>query len=339
MSGANRIGRNRCGSFLTAPYGPTHRSQNDPLKLIFAGTPDFALPSLRALLDAGHTVRAAYTQPDRPAGRGKELRESPVKRFARERGLEVRTPVTLRDSGEQAALAALKPDAMIVVAYGLLLPQAVLDIPRFGCINVHASLLPRWRGAAPIARAIEAGDAVTGVTIMQMAAGLDTGPMLRAVETPIAADDNAQTLHDRLAEMGASALVATLAGLESGTATATPQDDALATYAKKLSRDEARLDWSLPADVLARKVRAFNPAPIAFTMLNGETLRVLAAHAAPGRGVPGTIVRADPDGIAVATSRDLLLLDVVQLQGRRPLAAREFLNGRPVQVGTELGTR
>ncbi len=308
------------------------------MKLVYAGTPEFALPSLRALLDAGHAVRAVYTQPDRPAGRGKELRESPVKRFARERGLEIRTPATLKDPGEQAGLAALKPDAMIVVAYGLLLPQAVLDIPRFGCINVHASLLPRWRGAAPIARAIEAGDSTTGVTIMQMAAGLDTGPMLRTVETPIAAEDTAQTLHDRLAELGASALVATLADIESGTASATPQDDALATYAKKLARDEARLDWSLPAEVLARKVRAFNPAPIAFTMLHGETLRVLAAHAAAGNGAPGTVLRADADGIAVAAGRDALILETVQLQGRRPMAAREFLNGRPIPAGTILGT-
>jgi methionyl-tRNA formyltransferase len=308
------------------------------LQLIFAGTPEFALPSLRALIDAGHAVRVVYTQPDRPAGRGKELRESPVKRFARERGLEVRTPATLKDPGEQAALAALKPDAMIVVAYGLLLPQAVLDIPRHGCINVHASLLPRWRGAAPIARAIEAGDGVTGVTIMQMAAGLDTGPMLRAVETPIAADETAQTLHDRLAELGAIALVATLAEIESGTATAMPQDDALATYAKKLARDEARLDWSLPADVLARKVRAFNPAPIAFTMLDGETLRVLAARATSGNGSPGAVLRADANGITVAAGRDTLILETVQLQGRRPIAARDFLNGRPIPAGTILGS-
>lgn len=308
------------------------------MNIIFAGTPEFALPSLRALLDAGHAVRAVYTQPDRPAGRGKELRESPVKRFAREHGLDVRTPATLKDAGEQAALAALEPDAMIVVAYGLLLPQAVLDIPRFGCINVHASLLPRWRGAAPIARAIEAGDSVTGVTIMQMAAGLDTGPMLRTVETPITADDTAQTLHDRLAEMGAITLVSTLADIESGTATATPQDDALATYAKKLARDEARLDWSLPAEALARKVRAFNPAPIAFTMLNGETLRVLVARVAQGNGAPGTVLRADTGGIAVATGRDALLLETIQLQGRRPMSAREFLNGRPMPAGTILGS-
>lgn len=307
------------------------------MKLIFAGTPEFALPSLHALIDAGHAVRAVYTQPDRPAGRGQASRESPVKRFARERGLEVRTPATLKDPGEQAALAALKPDAMIVVAYGLLLPQAVLDIPRHGCINVHASLLPRWRGAAPIARAIEAGDSVTGVTIMQMAAGLDTGPMLRTVETPIAAGDSAQTLHDRLAELGASALVSTLADIASGTATATPQDDALATYAKKLARDEARLDWSLPADVLARKVRAFNPAPIAFTMLNGETLRVLAARAVSGNGTPGTVLHTDADGIAAAAGRDTLMLETVQLQGRRPMSAREFLNGRPIPAGTILG--
>jgi methionyl-tRNA formyltransferase len=308
------------------------------LQLVFAGTPEFALPSLRALIGAGHTVRAVYTQPDRPAGRGKALRESPVKRFARERGLEVRTPATLKDADSQAELAVLKPDAMIVVAYGLLLPQAVLDIPRYGCINVHASLLPRWRGAAPIARAIETGDAVTGVTIMQMAAGLDTGPMLRAVETPIAAEEKSQTLHDRLAELGATALVATLREIESGTVHPAPQNDALATYAKKLTREEARLDWSLPADVLARKVRAFNPAPITYTTLNGETLRVLVAHAVAGGGEPGSIVRAETNGIAVAASSGLLVLDVVQLQGRRPMAAREFLNGRPLPAGTMLGT-
>jgi methionyl-tRNA formyltransferase len=219
-----------------------------------------------------------------------------------------------------------------------LLPQAVLDIPRFGCINVHASLLPRWRGAAPIARAIEAGDTVTGVTIMQMAAGLDTGPLLRMVKTPIASEESAQELRDRLAELGAIALVSTLLEIEAGTATPAPQGDALATYAKKLTREEARLDWSLPAKVLARKVRAFNPAPIAFTTLNGETLRVLGAHSAPGSGVPGSVVRTDPEGIAVATGREVLVLDVVQLQGRRPMAAREFLNGRPIPVGMMLGT-
>ena len=308
------------------------------MQLIFAGTPEFSLPSLRALLDAGHTVRAVYTQPDRPAGRGKELRASAVKQFARERGLQVRTPPTLKDASAQAALAALKPDAMIVVAYGLLLPQAVLDIPRFGCINVHASLLPRWRGAAPIARAIEAGDAMTGVTIMQMAAGLDTGPMLSAVETPIAPEDNAQRLHDRLADLGAHALVTALGAIEAGTAAPTPQDDARATYAKKLTRDEARLDWSLPASVLERKVRAFNPVPMAFTTLNAETLRVHAAHVIAGTGVPGTVLHSNANGIVVATGQDALALDTVQIQGRRVLRAHEFLNGRPLPAGTTLGS-
>jgi methionyl-tRNA formyltransferase len=307
------------------------------VQIVFAGTPEFSLPALRALLDAGHTVRAVYTQPDRPAGRGKTLRASAVKQFADERGLEVRTPVTLKDASAQAALAALKPDAMIVVAYGLLLPQAVLDIPRYGCINVHASLLPRWRGAAPIARAIEAGDAMTGVTIMQMAAGLDTGPMWSAVTTPIAPDDTAQRLHDRLAGLGAQALVTALREIETGGAKPVAQDDAHATYAKKLTRDEARLDWSLPAVVLERKVRAFNPVPTAFTAFNAETLRIHAAHVMTGSGVPGTVLHADAKGIAVACGQDVLVLDTVQIQGRRVLSAQEFLNGRPLSAGTRLG--
>ncbi len=308
------------------------------MQLIFAGTPGFALPSLRALLDAGHTVRAVYTQPDRPAGRGKALRASAVKQFALERGLEVRTPLTLKDADVQAALAALKPDAMIVVAYGLLLPQAVLDIPRFGCINVHASLLPRWRGAAPIARAIEAGDSMTGVTIMQMAAGLDTGPMWSTVTTPIAPDDNAQRLHDRLGDLGAQALVAALREIEAGAATPTPQDEEFATYAKKLGRDEARLDWSLPAVVLERKVRAFNPVPMAFTTLNAETLRIHGARVIAGSGVPGTVLQADMNGIVVACAHDALVLNTVQMQGRGVLSAHAFLNGRPVPAGTILGS-
>jgi methionyl-tRNA formyltransferase len=308
------------------------------MNLVFAGTPDFAVPALKALLDAGHTLLAIYTQPDRPAGRGRKLAMSPVKECALAHGLDVYQPATLKTEKEAETLRALKPDAMIVIAYGLILPPSILAIPKFGCINVHASLLPRWRGAAPIQRAIEAGDDMTGITIMQMDAGLDTGAMLALAATPIHAHDTAASLHDRLAEIGASLLPGTLAKLERGEITPQAQDTTHATYARKLTKDEARLDWSLPADVLARRVRAFNPWPVATTMLEGKPLRVWMAVSAIGpSGTPGTVLAAGYDGIQVHTGQGTLLITTLQTEGGKPLAARDFLNGRKLAPGTQLG--
>ncbi len=309
------------------------------MNLVFAGTPEFAVPALRALLDAGHTILAVYTQPDRPAGRGRKLAMSPVKQFALARGLEVRQPTTLRTEAEAAALRTLAPEAMIVIAYGLILPPPILAIPTFGCINVHASLLPRWRGAAPIQRAIEAGDTVTGITIMQMDAGLDTGPMLACAETPIAATDTGASLHDRLSESGGRLLVETLARLARGDVVPLPQDATQATYAAKLKKNEALLDWQADAALLARRVRAFNPWPVARTILDDQMLRIWQAQAEdPGtRGVPGTVLTADSDGVRVQCGAGVLRITLLQLEGGTTLEARAFLNGRPLPAGTKLG--
>jgi methionyl-tRNA formyltransferase len=311
------------------------------MNLVFAGTPDFAVSALKALLDAGHTILAVYTQPDRPAGRGRKLGMSAVKEFAIERGLRVHQPVTLKTDSEAATLRALNPDALIVVAYGLILPGPILSIPKYGCINVHASLLPRWRGAAPIQRAIEAGDANTGVTIMQMDEGLDTGAMLAVAETPINADDNAATLHDRLAELGGRLLVDTLAQLVRGAAIPQKQDNAHATYAAKLKKEEARLDWNSDAELLARRVQAFNPWPVAHTTLAGQTLRLWQAQAenrAPSLRLPGTVLAADTDGVRVQCATGVLRITRLQPEGGKVLDARAFLNGRPLPAGTQLGT-
>jgi len=249
----------------------------EPLRIVFAGTPEFAAEHLKALLDSPYEIVAVYTQPDRPAGRGQKLMPSPVKQLALEHGIVVLQPPTLRNAEAQAELAALKPDLLVVVAYGLILPQVVLDIPRLGCINSHASLLPRWRGAAPIQRAVEAGDSESGVTVMRMEAGLDTGPMLLKSVTPISAEDTGGTLHDRLAELGPPAVLQAIAGLAAGTLDGEIQDDSLATYAHKLNKDEARIDWNRPAVELERLIRAFNPWPISHSTLSGEALKVLAA--------------------------------------------------------------
>ncbi len=248
-----------------------------PLRVVFAGTPDFAASSLAAVLDSEHEVVAVYTQPDRPAGRGRKLTPSPVKQLAQGHGLPVYQPASLKDADAQAELAALNADVMVVVAYGLLLPQAVLDTPRLGCINVHASLLPRWRGAAPIQRAIEAGDSASGVTIMQMDAGLDTGAMLYEVRTPITSRTTGGDLHDRLAIQGANALVNVLDQLDSDSLEATPQPEEGVTYAAKLSKAEAELDFTQSAEQLARKIRAFNPWPVAWCTLGNDRLRLLMA--------------------------------------------------------------
>ena len=306
------------------------------LRIVFAGTPEFAAEHLKALLDTPHEIVAVYTQPDRPAGRGQKLMPSPVKQLAAQHGLPVLQPPTLRNPEAQAELAALQPDLMVVVAYGLILPQTVLDIPRLGCINSHASLLPRWRGAAPIQRAVQAGDAESGVTVMQMEAGLDTGPMLLKVVTPISPEDTGGSLHDRLARLGPPAVVEAIAGLAAGTLKGEVQDDALATYAHKLSKDEAKLDWSRPAVELERAVRAFDPWPVCHTTLNGEPLKVWAARLGEGRGEPGKILGASRDGLLVGCGEGSLLLTRVQLPGGKPLAFADLFNSRREQFASGL---
>ncbi len=309
---------------------------SQPLRIVFAGTPEFAAVHLQALLDAGLAPVAVYTQPDRPAGRGQKLMASPVKQLAVAHGIPVHQPATLRDAAAQAELAALAPDLLVVVAYGLILPQAVLDIPKLGCINSHASLLPRWRGAAPIQRAVQAGDAESGVTVMQMEAGLDTGPMLLKVTTPIAADDTGGSLHDRLATLGAAAVVEAIPQLAAGTLHGEVQDDALATYAHKLNKDEARLDWSRPAAELERLVRAFNPWPVCHTSLGAAALKVYAAELVEegqgeGQGAPGEILAASRDGLAVACGAGALRLTRLQLPGGKPLDFADLYNSRREQ--------
>jgi len=311
-----------------------------PLRIVFAGTPEFAASALAALMASPHEVCAVYTQPDRPAGRGRRLVASPVKRLAAEHGLPVCQPASLRDEAARQELAAWRPDAMVVAAYGLILPPAVLAMPRLGCLNIHASLLPRWRGAAPIQRAILAGDTESGVTIMQMDAGLDTGAILHKVACAIGPEDTAGDLHDRLAGLGAEAIVQTLDRVAAGAVEAEPQDDALATYAAKLDKAEAELDWREPAADLARRVRAFNPWPVAHTQLDGRVLRIWYAHAlADGGGEPGTVLRAERTGIEVACGAGRLRLERLQLPGGKPMDAAAVLNGRPelFRPGTRLG--
>ncbi len=311
------------------------------MNLIFAGTPEFAVPALEALLDAGHTILTVYTQPDRPAGRGRKLGMSAVKEFAGRRGLRVHQPATLRSESEAETLRALKPDALIVIAYGLLLPKPILSIPQYGCINVHASLLPRWRGAAPIQRAIEAGDDITGVTVMQMDAGLDTGAMLALANTPIHAHDTAASLHDRLAEIGAPLLVSTLARLVRGDITPQAQDNTHATYATKLKKEETRIDWNADAALIARRIRAFNPWPVAHTTIEGQPLRLWHASlldATTATQPPGTLLGADARGVQVQCGRGVVCLTQLQSEGGKVLDAQAFLNGRPLPAGTRLGT-
>lgn len=301
------------------------------MRIVFAGTPEFAAQHLQALLDAGRQIVAVYTQPDRPAGRGQKLMPSPVKQLALQHSVPVYQPQTLRDPAAQAELAALKADLMVVVAYGLILPQAVLDLPRLGCINSHASLLPRWRGAAPIQRAIQAGDTESGVTVMRMEAGLDTGPMLLEVRTPIGAEDTGGSLHDRLAALGSQAVVEALAALEAGELPGESQDDSLATYAHKLNKDEARLDWNRPAAELERLVRAFHPWPICHTSLDSAVLKIHAAALGEGQGRPGEILAASRDGLLVACGEGALLLTRLQLPSGKPLSFADLYNSRREQ--------
>lgn len=301
-----------------------------PLRLGFAGTPDFAVAALDTLADA-YSVCAVFTQPDRPAGRGQPLHASPVKTRATERGLEVHQPVSFKAPETLQMLQDLQLDALVVVAYGLILPPAVLQCPKLGCINIHASLLPRWRGAAPIQRALLAGDATTGITIMRMDAGLDTGPMLAVRETKIGADDNAKTVHDRLARVGAGLIAETLDALANGRAREMPQPSAGISYAEKINKAEARIDWHQDAVEIWRRVRAFNPWPIAETRLQGAQLRIWESELLDSMTrstEPGTVLAATHAGIDVACGRGVLRVVRLQLAGRKPLMAGEFIQGQ-----------
>ncbi len=300
------------------------------MRLAFMGSPEFAVPALRALHDAGHEIAAVYCQPPRPAGRGHAVRRAPVHAAADALGLPVRTPARLRhDAAEHAAFAALDLDAAVVAAYGLILPKPMLDAPRLGCLNIHASLLPRWRGAAPIQAAVLAGDAATGVTIMRMDEGLDTGPMLLADAVPITEATTSTRLHDQLAQIGARMLLRALAERPP----AVPQPEG-ATYAPKLSRGDGRIDWTKPAGALARQLRAFDLWPGTFTTLDGATLKILSAKPEPSQGPPGTAL---DDALLIACGSGALRLNRVQLAGRAAMDAAAFLRGREVPAGTRLG--
>ncbi len=307
------------------------RAATPPLKLIYAGTPAFAATALMALLDAGHDVAHVLTQPDRPAGRGLKPHASAVKQLALERGLPLSQPTTLNDAALVSELASLMPDAIIVAAYGLMIPEALLRLPRRGCLNIHASLLPRWRGAAPIQRALLAGDHQTGVTIMQMDEGLDTGAMLLSEAVPITPRENAQTLHDKLAELGARLIVRTLREQTE----AVPQDNAQATYAAKIGKAEARIDWARPAADIDRLIRAFNPVPGARATWNGHPLKIWQAEPVSSTAAPpGTVQQAGNAGVVVATGAGAIRLLELQRAGGKRLPAKQFLTGMPMDPGT-----
>ena len=300
------------------------------LRIIFAGTPDFAARHLDALLSSGHQIVGVFTQPDRPAGRGKKLMPGPVKVLAETHGLPVFQPASLRPEENQQLVADLNADVMVVVAYGLILPKAVLNMPRLGCVNVHGSLLPRWRGAAPIQRALWAGDAETGVTIMKMDVGLDTGDMLYKLACPITAEDTSATLYDKLADLGPQGLIETLQQLADNTATPEVQDEAQVTYAEKLSKEEARIDWSLSAAQLERCIRAFNPWPMSWLMIDEQPVKVWKASVINGNtsAEPGTIIDASKNGIQVATGEGILNLESLQPAGKKAMSAQDLLNSR-----------
>ena len=303
------------------------------MRLAFLGTPDFSVAALEALIAAGHEIACVYSQPPRPAGRGKALRPSPVHQAAEARGIEVRTPASLRSPEEQQAFAALDLDAAVVVAYGLILPKAILDAPEYGCFNIHASLLPRWRGAAPIQRAILAGDKTTGVTIMRMDEGLDTGPMLLREQVAIGPETTAGDLHDALAALGARMIVDALAAIGNGTAEPVAQPQAGITYAEKLRKEEAALDWRRPAADILLTVRAFNPFPGAFFLFGGERFRVLEAEILPLHGKPGHVLDGD---LAIACGDRAIRPRVIQRQGRKPMPLEELLRGFDIPAGTVL---
>nr|WP_240346870.1 methionyl-tRNA formyltransferase [Pectobacterium brasiliense] len=308
----------------------TGSTVSDSLRIIFAGTPDFAARHLDALLSSGHEVVGVFTQPDRPAGRGNKLTPSPVKILAEQHSIPVFQPKSLRPEENQAMVQALNADVMVVVAYGLILPQPVLSMPRLGCINVHGSLLPLWRGAAPIQRALWAGDSETGVTIMQMDVGLDTGAMLHKISCPILPQDTSATLYDKLAELGPRGLLETLEQLADGSAVAETQNDALATYAEKLSKEEARLNWQLSAEQLERCIRAFNPWPVSYFIVDEQPVKVWKAEViAKAHGSqPGTILQSDKQGIQVATADGILNIQELQPAGKKVMAAQDLLNSR-----------
>ena len=314
---------------------------HDPLRVVFMGTPAFAVPALRTLVERGYVVAGVYTQPDRRAGRGRKLRASPVKVFAEERDLRVFQPASLRKDSEAArsALADLAPDVVIVAAYGLFLPEEVLRVPRLGCLNIHPSLLPRHRGPSPVATAILDGDGATGVTIILLDEGVDTGPILAQRDTRIAEDETAEELTDRLFELGANLLVDSLDRWERGYIAPTPQNDDAASTTRRLKRDDGRIDWNLSADSIARRVRAFTPWPGAFTTWRGRTLKILRAKTADGRfhGSPGSVVRLDDSTIAVLTGNGALEIQNLQIEGRRAMSATDFVRGYEDFIGSSLG--
>ncbi|MCX4189796.1 methionyl-tRNA formyltransferase [Methylophaga sp. OBS3] len=309
------------------------------MRIIFAGTPDFAATCLAALLTSQHEIVAVYSQPDRPAGRGRKLTASPVKQLALEHNIPIEQPLNFKDPADRQRLLDYQADVMVVVAYGLILPQAVLDTPKYGCLNIHASLLPRWRGAAPIQRSILAGDQETGVCIMQMAAGLDTGPVLSRSIVPIDTTDTAQSLHDKLAESGAKTLLTTLDDLLALQPKAEPQDDNQSCYAEKLQKAEAIIDWQQTAEEIDRRVRAFNPWPVTQTLWRGETLRIWTATLVDeqSKGEAGEIVKVDRDGLLVATGQGTLKITQLQLPGKRSMSVTDLLNSQSIEVGEKLG--
>ena len=312
------------------------------MKIVFAGTPEFAARHLGSLIDDGrHQIVAVYTQPDRPAGRGKKLQASPVKRLAGEQGLAIYQPQSLRHTEQQTVLAKLDADLMVVVAYGLILPQQVLDTPRLGCINVHGSILPKWRGAAPIQRAIEAGDSETGITIMQMDAGLDTGPMLSIARCAIGDQDTSGAIYERLANLGGPALLQAIDKLETGSAQTVAQDDGLSSYASKIDKAEAQIDWSEAAMAIDRRIRAFNPFPCAFTSIEEQRIKIWCStvESSDHAGQPGQIIRADNQGLLICCGQGSLLLTEIQLAGKSRLAVAEILKSRAdlLAVGKQLG--
>jgi len=299
-----------------------------PLKIIYAGTPDFAVPALHALINSPHNVLAVYTQPDRPAGRGRKIQFGPVKQVAINAGIEVQQPLSFKTLESQETLIRYHCDVMIVAAYGLILPQAILDIPKYGCLNIHGSLLPRWRGAAPIHRAIQSGDLETGVTIMQMAAGLDTGDMLYKVKCLISSEDTGQTIHDRLANDGAQALLEVLSTIDNLNPEMQNNDETC--YAEKLNKAEAEIDWNQSAEIIDRTIRAFNPWPVTFTVYEGKPLRIFMSKVLEKNTdkPPGTVINESIEGIEIATGDGVISFSRLQLPGKKAMDVKDFLNGR-----------